>query len=57
MNKFHYLWIVQGYYGHGWEDLTCGTWTEAKQNLNDYRENENVPFRLIQRRVLKEGIN
>lgn len=52
MNKFHYLWIVQGYYGHGWEDLTCGTWIEAKQNLNDYRENENVPFRLIQRRVL-----
>jgi hypothetical protein len=47
------IWVVQGNYGygHGWEDVTAAeTWKEAKQNLREYRENENAPFRVIRRR-------
>jgi hypothetical protein len=54
MNKYDYLWIVQGIYGSQWEDLTAGTWREAMENLWDYRNNETGLFRLIQRRVLKQ---
>ena len=55
MNKYEYLWIVQGYYAQGWEDLTASTlWIEAKNDLKAHRDNETVPFRLIQRRVLRE---
>lgn len=44
--------IVQGNYGHGWEDLTGSTdYKEAKANLKDYRENDSNPTRLIKRRV------
>lgn len=52
MNKFTYLWIVQGHYGYGWEDLTAGTYREAKANLKDYQKNAPEPVRLIQRRIL-----
>lgn len=47
------LWIVQGNYGHGWEDVTAAkTWKEIKQNLREYRENEpGTAFRAIKRRV------
>lgn len=47
------LWhMVQGNYGHGWEDLTGSTdYKEAKANLKDYRENDPNPTRLIKRRV------
>ena len=53
MNKYTYLWIVQGNYGygHGWEDLCASEdRKEARANLRDYRENEPGPHRLIQRR-------
>ena len=55
MNKYLYLWIVQGHYGfHGWEDVTASeTWQEARADLRSYRENEpQYPHRLIQRREL-----
>ncbi len=52
-NKWCYLWIVQGHYGYGWEDLTAAeNYTEARDNLRDYRENEPSPHRLIRRREL-----
>lgn len=51
-NKFSYAWIVQGYYGFGWEDLTCGTYREAKIDLKAYRDNAKEPVRIIQRRML-----
>ena len=53
MNKYDYLWIVQGFY-KGWEDLTASAvWREAKIDLKAYRDNEDGAFRLIHRRILK----
>ena len=52
MTKYEYLWIVQGYYGR-WEDLTAGTWLEARTDLKAYRDNERGTFRVIQRRILR----
>lgn len=44
-------YVVQGNYGHGWEDLTGSTdYKEARDNLRDYRQNEPGPHRLIKRR-------
>jgi hypothetical protein len=52
MNKYSYLWIVQGFY-NAWEDLTASeSWLEAKTDLKAYRDNEKGVFRLIQRREL-----
>jgi hypothetical protein len=53
MSKYEYVWIVQGYYC-GWEDLTAGSYIEAKNDLKAYKENENGSFRVIQRRILRE---
>ena len=57
MNKYEYLFIVQGKYGfHGWEDLTASeSWKEARDDLKAYLLNEGkiATFRLIKRRVLK----
>ncbi len=51
-NKFIYLNVVQGDYGHGWEDLTQSEdRAEARTDLRAYRDN--VPeyaHRLIRRR-------
>ena len=60
-NKYVYVWVVQGYYGHGygWEDLTQSeSWREAKADLKAYRENESqYQHRLIQKRELNtEGV-
>ncbi|MNC27025.1 hypothetical protein D3C75_751820 [compost metagenome] len=44
--------IVQGNYGHGWEDLTASLdYKEAKADLKAYRANDPNPTRLIKRRV------
>jgi len=52
-NKYLYLFVVQGFYGYGWEDLTQSeNRTEARDNLKDYRNNEPGPHRLINRREL-----
>ncbi len=54
MNKYEYLWIVQGYYDR-WEDLIAHlTNREARDDLKAYRENERGVFRVIQRRELME---
>lgn len=57
-NKYEYLWIVQGNYGYGWNDLTASElYIEAKGDLKIYRENETYAFhRLIQRRELKGAV-
>ena len=56
VNKYLYLWIVQGHYGsqYGWEDLCASeNYKEARANLKDYRVNElGVAHRMIQRREL-----
>lgn len=52
-NKFTYLFVVQGFYSQGWEDLTQSeNHTEARADLKAYRENEPGAFRIIQRREL-----
>ena len=55
MNKYEYLFVIQGYYGQGWEDLTASeNWKEARSDLKAYRENEiRYPHRMIQRREEK----
>ena len=59
MNKYLYMWVVQGYYvdQHGWEDLTQSeSYKDAKENLRDYRENDPYGWhRMIQRRVKNEN--
>lgn len=63
MNKYSYLYILQGNYGygHGWEDLTAEEidtrkpWEARKairQTLKEYRENEGGCYRIIKRREL-----
>ncbi len=56
-NKYEYLYVVQGHYGYGWEDLTASEdYKEMRDDLRAYRENEPAyPHRIIKRRVLKEG--
>lgn len=50
--KYQYLWILQGNYGHGWEDLTAETtFTEITKRLKEYKENEGGRYRRIKRRV------
>ena len=57
MNKYEYIWVVQGYYPNtGWEDLTAGTYKEARGDLKAYRQNEKGTFRKIQRRILKQEV-
>ncbi|MCD0159681.1 hypothetical protein IHN63_00010 [Deinococcus sp. 6YEL10] len=51
--KYRPLYVVQGAYGHGWEDLTASNdRTEARRDLKAYNENETAPHRLITRREL-----
>lgn len=55
INKYVYVWVVQGNYGYGhrWEDLTQSeSHREARTNLKEYRENEPARHRLIRRREL-----
>ena len=54
-NKYTYLNVLQGYYGYGWEDLTASeSYSEVKQDLKAYKENEGGRYRIIQRRELNE---
>lgn len=52
--KYLYLFVVQGLYAHGWEDLTeSEDRAEARADAKAYRENAPEPIRIIQRRVLR----
>lgn len=49
--KTELLYVVQGNYGQGWEDLTASTdYSEARRDLKSYRDNDPAPTRLIKRR-------
>jgi hypothetical protein len=55
ISKTELLYVVQGDYGQGWEDLAASlSWTEARNDIRAYRENEGGNYRLIQRRVKKD---
>jgi hypothetical protein len=55
ITKYVAVYMVQGNYGQGWEDLTAhDTYKEAKAEKIDYDKNErNYPHRVITRRVLR----
>ena len=55
ITKYVSVYMVQGNYGQGWEDLTAhDTYKEAKAEKIDYDKNErNYPHRVITRRVLR----
>jgi uncharacterized protein YjlB len=55
--KWKEEFTVQGNYGQGWEDVTSeDTYSEARERLREYRENEiNYPHRIVTRRVLNDG--
>ena len=58
MNKYSYLYVLQGNYGYGhdYEDLTAAeSYKEIRQNLKEYRENEVGNYRVIKRRELNEA--
>lgn len=46
---------IQGYYSGQWEMVTTETtWSEAKQQLKCYRENETgTAFRIVKKRIKK----
>lgn len=51
LNKYTYLFVLQGHYGQGWEDLCASeNRREVRENRKDYRENEGGTYRIIQRR-------
>lgn len=59
-NKYVYMTVLQGNYGHGWEDLVEAD-VNNKEELKEFRadvaaytENESYPHRVIRRRVLNE---
>lgn len=53
MNKYTYLFVLQGQYGQGWEDLSAAlTRREVREDLKAYRDNEGGQYRIIQRREL-----
>jgi len=46
------VFVIQGNYGQGWEDVTEeDKYSEARQRLREYDANENYPHRRITRRV------
>ena len=53
-NKYLYLYVLQGNYAHGFEDLCASeSWREMRDNLREYRENEGGAYRIIERRELR----
>ena len=55
INKYLYVYVIQGYYGSYWEDLLQSeSWREAKDELKAYREAEGDMYshRMINRREL-----
>jgi len=53
INKYCYLFVLQGFYSYGWEDLTASeSYKEIRQNRKEYIENEGGSYRIIGRREL-----
>jgi len=52
-NKWTTVYIVQGNYGAGWEDVSGSVdRKDERATLKDYRTNDPHPHRMIRRRVL-----
>lgn len=52
--KYAYLFVVQGNYGQGWEDVTAEELrSEARARRKEYDANEPYPHRVIKRRELR----
>tara|TARA_R110000851_G_C12741644_1_gene530947 strand:+ start:73 stop:267 length:195 start_codon:yes stop_codon:yes gene_type:complete len=58
MTKYNYLYVLQGNYCYGWEDLTAidkkeeGAHKSIRQDKKDYQENERGSYRIVSRREL-----
>jgi hypothetical protein len=50
-------WDIESNYGYGW-NVECSEYTkkEGLQTLREYRENVNVPTRLVKRREKKNDV-
>jgi hypothetical protein len=56
--KYDYIYVLQGFYAQGWEDLTASAKrSEMVADRNAYRANEGGSYRIIQRRVLRNESN
>lgn len=58
-NRYNYIYVLQGRYSHGWEDLCAAEQTlegikEIRQNKRDYQLNEGGEYRIISRRELNQ---
>lgn len=58
-NKYIYYWVIQGWYGYGWEDLSFYDQKERKRkdvvkDLREYQLSDPSPKRIITRRELNE---
>lgn len=54
VTKYVAVYVVQGNYGQGWEDLTAhDNRKDARSEMRVYDDNESYPHRVIQRRVLR----
>lgn len=56
-NKYCYCWVIQGFYGYGWEDLCVYdkkeySFSDVKHDYREYCIAENAPKRIVQRREL-----
>lgn len=56
INKYKYLYVIQGNYGSRWEDVSYeDNYKDARRCLKDYLDNEKqYPHRLITRRELNK---
>lgn len=65
--KYMYLYVLQGNYGQGWEDLCAEDKHSGKDqhgsprqriraDLKAYRENEGGSYRIINRRELVQNV-
>lgn len=56
-NKYSYLYVLQGFYSMGWEDLSAEEQNAEgrkaiRQTKKEYQENEGGNYRIIKRREL-----
>lgn len=55
LRKFEYIYVLQGYYSQGWEDLAAESQTlqgrkAIRQTRKEYQDNERGAYRIIKRR-------
>ena len=56
-NKYNYIKVIQGNFGHGWEDV-CEydkqDFSLVKNDLKEYRLSNTGVYRVIDRRILNK---